>query len=556
MHRALAARLDNPEISLFEALKQGGFDYDGDDDPNSMDSENITLGQRKNQLSRRLRLAKKEGHNAAQYREIADASDMGASKPKPRATSNMAHGVKKAASKQGVKQANKYPGKNLNLGGRKRDADEADIHDAASSIQESAATSLSALQERLALESQKPEPPQLAAKYHPDFQHIIIPRAGGLSLPPSVLQTKPPSAAAVAAAAAGVPPVASPQNRHQFNLQDQLLGSGYLGGLAGFNIPGAQAQASLTMPPPTVSNVAVRSLSSTAQSVGLTLEQLALTLSTSKNLMKLLSDISTGGSDDDESQKKKHDLALRLHEYESKTLSSRCMLLAGYGHEIAKEGSVTQLKFALEAWQNEGKRLQDLLKHNSDVSLDDAPLFVAEKQTAHQKMSGHAHSHDHSHGQPCILLDGRHLHRLDGRCGHRAILHQPQGGPPHIDFVVGDKVECYGGMHPFHTKTARTSATGGAIWPSQFKCDELTDCRGSSECKEEAEAVAEKEHDHTPDCQDKNKPKTLDLNAIDLNSSEWTSDVNDDVLMSLLHMGNKDAGGSDSVTSEPPEFNV
>lgn len=61
MHRAVSARLADPSISLFEALKVGGFDYSHDLDVNVVDSENVTLGQRKNQLSRRVRLARKQG---------------------------------------------------------------------------------------------------------------------------------------------------------------------------------------------------------------------------------------------------------------------------------------------------------------------------------------------------------------------------------------------------------------------------------------------------------------------------------------------------------------
>lgn len=60
MHRAVAARLKNPNISLFDALLRGGFEYTHDDDCNHVDSENVTIGQRKNQLRRRVRLARQQ----------------------------------------------------------------------------------------------------------------------------------------------------------------------------------------------------------------------------------------------------------------------------------------------------------------------------------------------------------------------------------------------------------------------------------------------------------------------------------------------------------------
>ena len=61
MHKAVAARIADPDLTLYEALKAGGFLYPTDDDSGCVDSEQVSLGQRKNQLSRRIRLAKKNG---------------------------------------------------------------------------------------------------------------------------------------------------------------------------------------------------------------------------------------------------------------------------------------------------------------------------------------------------------------------------------------------------------------------------------------------------------------------------------------------------------------
>jgi hypothetical protein len=65
MHRAVAARLLKPDLSLLQALIEGGFvfpditDSECRSDRNIYDSDGVLLCQRKNQLSRRLRLAKK-----------------------------------------------------------------------------------------------------------------------------------------------------------------------------------------------------------------------------------------------------------------------------------------------------------------------------------------------------------------------------------------------------------------------------------------------------------------------------------------------------------------
>ena len=50
-----------------EALKAGGFDYPDDNNPSYVDSEKITLAQRKNQLSRRLRIARRSDSVTSKY---------------------------------------------------------------------------------------------------------------------------------------------------------------------------------------------------------------------------------------------------------------------------------------------------------------------------------------------------------------------------------------------------------------------------------------------------------------------------------------------------------
>ena len=54
MHASVAAKISNPTLKLYEALIQGGFEYDADKDADK-DEDGVTLVQRKNQLRRRLR---------------------------------------------------------------------------------------------------------------------------------------------------------------------------------------------------------------------------------------------------------------------------------------------------------------------------------------------------------------------------------------------------------------------------------------------------------------------------------------------------------------------
>jgi len=59
MHKALEARLHNPDISHVDALIAGGFDIPADCTNDDAIIDGVTLSQRKNQLSRRLRNARK-----------------------------------------------------------------------------------------------------------------------------------------------------------------------------------------------------------------------------------------------------------------------------------------------------------------------------------------------------------------------------------------------------------------------------------------------------------------------------------------------------------------
>jgi hypothetical protein len=55
MNRAVQARLENPDMPLYHALRIGGFNFPANEDVSTLDNDRVTLGQRKNQLLRRLR---------------------------------------------------------------------------------------------------------------------------------------------------------------------------------------------------------------------------------------------------------------------------------------------------------------------------------------------------------------------------------------------------------------------------------------------------------------------------------------------------------------------
>jgi hypothetical protein len=65
MDAAVEAKINDPDLSLVDALRQGGFVFPDIDDTNApqytvVDSDNVKITQRKNQLLRRLRSMKKK----------------------------------------------------------------------------------------------------------------------------------------------------------------------------------------------------------------------------------------------------------------------------------------------------------------------------------------------------------------------------------------------------------------------------------------------------------------------------------------------------------------
>jgi hypothetical protein len=304
---------------------------------------------------------------------------------------------------------------------------------------------------------------------------------------------------------------------------------------------------------PNTSNVAVASLISTANVVGMTLEQLALSLSNTPTLFRVLSS--------NPSAEAKLNLAMNLYKTDARALLQKCMLLAGYDNSEVMEGHKKYMQVALKAWEIEGKRLERLLGCNNDADrkgelCDCLPGVGSDSMTTEMavedaskhffNMKNSATSHSSIDGtidsRASSLVDaggGRHLHRLAGKCGHKAIIHQPSGRPAHIDFVVDGKIECYEGIKPVGPKGQ------GALWLSRYKCADLscpTDPEkqqvicGSESCCSQLQLTEETQAA---------QPKQLLLTDVDFDGSEWNVDYfshdgQDDTLLGLMKLGNGD----------------
>jgi hypothetical protein len=588
MHQAVAARIDNPNLTLFQALQVGGFEYPTDDDAACVDSENVTLGQRKNQLSRRIRLAKKQlqygtdpnaapssngSHSSSQDNPTIDLASDKNSKLLPMDTENL-----KELSCDHIIQP---------LSGMKR------------GISGNTADSfpIAAVEDDDLADSDRGSGARIKAKNHPEFHPITVPRISapqdsfslqrGQSRSQSFDSTPPPpppltNATSAGGEAFGMRFQQLSQHGRQAQQQQQQQQSSHRRHYEQEQQQRQQQQhgrrSSRTATTAAPSGVAVASLNQTAASVGLTLEQLALTLSSTSNLAQVLAQTDGTGHTSGAAAEKLHELSLHLYQNEARALYQKAMLLAGYKHEDCREGSSKHLQFALSAWQLEGKRLQSAREH---MIMGDAPLEVkpaakpagasaipnaarvlpttttpaparasmenivgALGLSPQEQVCGHGHSHEHNHhgdnegteqvGGDCYL-DGRHIHRLEGKCGHKAILHQPADGPSHIDFLVGNKVECYQGVKPM----APFNSANIGVWPSKYKCDDLN-------CPDTCNDKMMNDHNHSDgDCASVTNPRILDLQDIDLDSKEWNSNIFtngqiDETLLGLFKLGGTD----------------
>mmetsp|Transcript_12130 Transcript_12130/g.34715 ORF Transcript_12130/g.34715 Transcript_12130/m.34715 type:complete len:699 (-) Transcript_12130:39-2135(-) len=183
-------------------------------------------------------------------------------------------------------------------------------------------------------------------------------------------------------------------------------------------------------------------------------------------------------------------IALNVYQTEHSTLLKRCLMIAGFDPSRSEECDPLYIQFAERCAQAEHRRLHRLT----------------------------------------LCFQGRHVHRLDGRCGHRAVLHHPAGDDrPHVDFIINGKVEC------FRKVGAIKSADGNeTLWPSKFSCDDAgcsdhTSChhgeRGEVDCHK-------KSHDDV----------TCGKGKCDKKCSEATKQLGDP---SILYLSEKDIEGHD-----------
>ena len=183
-------------------------------------------------------------------------------------------------------------------------------------------------------------------------------------------------------------------------------------------------------------------------------------------------------------------IALNVYQTEHSTLLKRCLMVAGFDPSRSEECDPLYIQFAERCAQAEHRRLHRLT----------------------------------------LCFQGRHVHRLDGRCGHKAVLHHPAGDPhPHVDFIVNGKVEC------FRNAGGIKSADGNeALWPSKFSCDDAG-CSDHTGCHHDEKGEADchkKSHDDV----------TCGKGKCDKKCDAATKQMGDP---SILYLSEKDIEGHD-----------
>lgn len=235
----------------------------------------------------------------------------------------------------------------------------------------------------------------------------------------------------------------------------------------------------------------------------------------------------------------KMSMALDMLRTESASLLKRCMLMAGFEPSETEECDLRYLEFAERAAEEEKQRISRIRarvgggpKSSAGDSHGKNDISDAGDTKHHHGTNGCTHSHsDNADNNKCF--DGRHVHRLEGKCGHQAVIHQPEDGQPHVDFVVDNKIECYGGMQGIRHETSSQ-----ALWPSKFSCDQLM-CESRSDSDHGVTCGPVACNHECNEMTKKIEPKVLDLSDIDFDGKEWNmqESAGDETLIGLMSLG-------------------
>ena len=626
MHRAVAARLANPQMKLVDALRMGGFDVDGNREPDAL----VKLGQRKNQLSRRLRLSRQSMASASLSTARADLGSMGIS-----ATSNQASAnTTTSFASRNYGPMNIAPVLNINDDSKKKSmlmnhpqmslGNKVPMNNDGIGVKANHSGQDHFYFTGMNNISTKPQ----------SQQHFIVDENTGVDL---MYNDKPMIQREFSESInTNTNDNKSSENFGSFSMGGSMWNTGFssdhhfgmktnmqrnnIGDIDRLNyrnnvpdMPTNLSQQKFMMyqqhPLNHVSSMDVRQPQNQFSSLKANTSFKDHSLVASKSNHYNIQDLTETNSLDSTSIKTKFLSALNVFRAENSSLLKRCMLIAGFEPNETNECDSAYITFSSIVVETELRRIQRLrstylvdIDQNvlREVTGVENSVIFSEQEASGKphitpsaepvvKHHDHSHSHNHKHDNGSHLdvtsrdfidnsdnpksasskcFQGRHVHQLQGRCGHKPIIHKPRGGLPHVDFLVNGKVECYQKFLPV-LPSGKAPESDGALWPSQFSCNELGDCKHS---ETETSAVSltkmylvmifpvvidlpsmfysQSQVSCGTRCQDgcglvaDYTPEVLNLNDIEIDSEEWNTEFfsdkekgNDEVLMSLMKLG-------------------
>jgi hypothetical protein len=242
------------------------------------------------------------------------------------------------------------------------------------------------------------------------------------------------------------------------------------------------------------------------------------------------------------------EMVLTSHQTENASLLQRLMCQAGFTADELLQHSPLYIEISSRAAAQEVERVRRL-----EESLLTIPGNVgkASKRARSQRNasfddeSGPYHSskgteldlrkQNHHHSSVNSSSHGRHVHRLMGKCGHRAIIHRPPNGEPHIDFIVKDRVECYQNVSP-----EAAPRGGDTLWPSRYECADLecnTNSLDANVSEGRPKCGSREESDRVKDASRMQVPQEFDISIL----KEWDVDpfegLGDQTVLGLIELG-------------------
>ena len=575
MHKAVAARLVNVDMPLIKALLVGGFtfpllDDEGHpkdrnvakiDDANVADAEGVSLAQRKNQLSRRIRIAReniqKDGGDMSAYTDVLEGTPLATSAKVPVKVAATSEAELKALLRTSEAQ------KQMDILMKERP----DAMEFASRGNENGAGMGNNLGQ------------QGSGQYPFLSTHQQAPSSMIAGLPDSAPEVliEDPDDDMIGLAISGGSHRRAKDHPMFAQYQASLTGGATSTASAGLAALGAVAHAHSAVTgtaddSKSKKSIKTDSLSLAAASMGISPEMISMmiakneinvsastnekqaddkdgpiTIPNNEEGNTAKSDSSKNSAADDEAanvvsnstdsadpeqeaaaiDEAKLKIALNVYQTEHSTLLKRCLMVAGFDSSRSEECDPLYIQFAERCAQAEHRRLHRLT----------------------------------------LCFQGRHVHRLDGRCGHKAVLHHPAGDPhPHVDFIVNGKVEC------FRNKKVPKSADGNeALWPSKFSCDDAgcsdhTGChhgeKGEADChkKSHDDVTCGKGGKCDKKCDAATKqmgdPSILYLSEKDIEGhAEWKCMSEIDIGTIMDGLLDDSALGLQALTADPPSRN-